>query len=151
MKILSADKRYVVGFLFSEDLSEVLLVHKNRPEFQVGKLNGIGGGVEPNETVQQAQSRELQEESGVWIEPTQWFHFANMTLDKGLHVSFLAAVREEGSLEPQTMTDESVHWTNAQFLPDNALQDLRFLVPLAQQIVAGKKITQPIEFTFADS
>jgi 8-oxo-dGTP diphosphatase len=35
--------RYVLGFMFSSDHSEVALIRKRKPEWQRGKLNGIGG------------------------------------------------------------------------------------------------------------
>jgi 8-oxo-dGTP pyrophosphatase MutT (NUDIX family) len=55
--------RYVVGFLFSQDESKVLLVWKNRPAWQNGKLNGIGGKIEAGETPLQAMEREFKEET----------------------------------------------------------------------------------------
>lgn len=32
--------KYVCGFMFNEDYSEVLLINKNKPEWQKGKKNG---------------------------------------------------------------------------------------------------------------
>jgi hypothetical protein len=55
--------RYVLGFVFSEDSSRVLLVWKNRPAWQAGKLNGIGGKIEAGETPLQAMQREFREET----------------------------------------------------------------------------------------
>ena len=43
-------KKYVAGFMFSSDKSEVLLVEKMSPEWQRGLLNGIGGKIEGGET-----------------------------------------------------------------------------------------------------
>ena len=57
--------RYVVGLLFSEDYSQVLLIRKTRPAWQAGKLNGPGGHVEANETDHEAMRREFLEEAGV--------------------------------------------------------------------------------------
>jgi hypothetical protein len=37
---------YVCGFMFANDFTEVALIRKNKPEWQRGKLNGIGGKVE---------------------------------------------------------------------------------------------------------
>lgn len=55
-------KRYVVGFLFTSDESEVVLLRKNRPAWQAGKLNGMGGHVEPGESYAAAMDREAAEE-----------------------------------------------------------------------------------------
>lgn len=43
----------------------VLLVLKDRPEWQKGRLNLVGGKVEPGETPVEAAVRELEEESGI--------------------------------------------------------------------------------------
>lgn len=62
-KPIPVKHRYVVGFLFSEDESRVLLVLKNRPAWQEGKLNGVGGKIEAGETPLQAMEREFKEET----------------------------------------------------------------------------------------
>ena len=36
-------KKWVVGFIFNSDMDHVLLINKNRPDWQIGFLNGIGG------------------------------------------------------------------------------------------------------------
>lgn len=56
-------RRYVLGFLFSEDGSRVLLIWKNRPAWQAGKLNGIGGKIEDGEQPLDAMKREFVEET----------------------------------------------------------------------------------------
>jgi 8-oxo-dGTP pyrophosphatase MutT (NUDIX family) len=56
-------KSYCVGFLF-DNKDNVLLVKKNRPEWQFGRLNGIGGKVEPAEFYKSAMVRESVEEIG---------------------------------------------------------------------------------------
>ena len=58
---------YVCGFLFSEDRTKVLLVNKLKPDWQRGKLNGIGGKIEKNEGSYQAMVREFEEETGLHI------------------------------------------------------------------------------------
>jgi len=69
MKILP-QMRYVVGFAFDHDFSHVLLIWKNRPLWQAGKLNGIGGKIEPGELPLNAMIREFAEETGIM--ETQW-------------------------------------------------------------------------------
>ena len=54
-------KGYVLGFMFSPDMERILLMRKNRPEFQAGKFNGIGGKIEGTETPLQAMIREFEE------------------------------------------------------------------------------------------
>ena len=45
--------------------NEVLLVLKDKPEFQKGRLNLVGGKVEANEAPYDAAIRELKEETGL--------------------------------------------------------------------------------------
>ena len=56
---------YVCGFLFTPDRTRVLLIRKRRPPWQAGRLNGVGGKVEPGETVEAAMRREFREEAAV--------------------------------------------------------------------------------------
>lgn len=74
MKDATLTKQYVLGFLI--DVGYVLLIRKNRPEWQAGKLNGIGGHVEPNENIYRAMVREFKEETGKDI--NDWKLFAQM-------------------------------------------------------------------------
>lgn len=62
---MKPDKEYVVVLLFDKQFQNVLLIRKNRPQWQAGKLNGPGGKVEPGETPQGAARRELFEETGL--------------------------------------------------------------------------------------
>lgn len=60
-------KKYVVSFIFKPGCNDVWLIRKNKPEWQKGCLNGIGGKVEKTETYRKAAIRELQEEAGIFI------------------------------------------------------------------------------------
>jgi 8-oxo-dGTP diphosphatase len=55
---------YVVGFLLDTRSENVALIRKNRPEWQAGRLNGIGGHIEPGERPYEAMCREFLEETG---------------------------------------------------------------------------------------
>ena len=55
---------YVAGFLFSEGLTTIALIEKQKPTWQKGKHNAIGGKIEPNETADEAMRREFREETG---------------------------------------------------------------------------------------
>lgn len=59
--------RYCLGFIFSPDTKEVLLIHKER-SFYRGTWNGLGGLVNPGEGTFEAMQREWQEECGLDIE-----------------------------------------------------------------------------------
>lgn len=70
-------KDYTLGFMFSEDSSKVLLILKDRPEWQKGKLNGIGGKWEEGDGVDLGvtQSREFFEETGIKTLKKDWHLF----------------------------------------------------------------------------
>lgn len=60
---------YVLAFLFDETTEKVWLIEKQKPEWQKGCLNGIGGKIEEGEAPWQACIRELKEESGIDLHP----------------------------------------------------------------------------------
>jgi 8-oxo-dGTP diphosphatase len=63
---------YVCGFYFDHTFQQVALIWKNKPAWQKGKLNGIGGKIEKGELPITAMRREFHEETGVlhngWVE-----------------------------------------------------------------------------------
>ena len=61
--------KMVVGFAFNKKASSILLVRKDRPEWQKGCLNGIGGKMEKSESAITAINRECKEETGLVL---QW-------------------------------------------------------------------------------
>lgn len=56
-----------LGYILSPDRKKTLLVHRNkRPDDQhLGKYNGLGGKMEPNEDIFQCLVREVEEEAGI--------------------------------------------------------------------------------------
>ena len=76
---------YVCGYMFSPDKSLVALIWKNRPDWQKGKLNGIGGKIEPEDVIKnrfnaalQAMQRKFFEETGVKTSPNDWELFVTV-------------------------------------------------------------------------
>lgn len=63
---------YSLGFAF-DDLGRVALIEKLKPAWQAGRLNGIGGKIEPGESGLEAMSREFLEETGIHILVTDWW------------------------------------------------------------------------------
>jgi len=56
-------KEYVCVYVKSLVPNHCLLIRKSSPDWQKGKLNLVGGKIEPGETVEQAAKRELEEET----------------------------------------------------------------------------------------
>lgn len=72
---------YVVGFLFDNDKESVLLVRKNKPQWQAGYLNGIGGKIEADESPDEAIHREFREETG--LKDLTWVKFLTLEFSGG--------------------------------------------------------------------
>lgn len=78
-------KEYVLGFAFSRDKCDMIVIEKQKPDWQKGKLNGVGGKVEPeDQSPLHAMVREFKEETGVdtsdRINDTinGWIHYGTM-------------------------------------------------------------------------
>ena len=56
-----------LGYVLSPDRTKVLMIHRNaRPgDLHLGKYNGLGGKMEPNEDVLACMKREIREEAGI--------------------------------------------------------------------------------------
>lgn len=68
--------RYVVGFMFDYAFARVALIRKQKPAWQAGLLNGLGGKIEPGESPSQAMRREFIEEAGLDL---QWHHYCELS------------------------------------------------------------------------
>lgn len=73
-------RKYVVGFMFADRTSafsrRVALITKARPDWQRGRLNGVGGKIEEGETAPRAMVREFFEEAHVATREDDWHNFA---------------------------------------------------------------------------
>ena len=129
--------RYVVGFMFSNDRMRVALIRKTKPAWQKGKLNGIGGKIEPCESSLDAMVREFKEETGYQTTPDQWERFVEMGggNDGGegaFQVDFYATVGDLTRL--QSVEDEKIElaWTKEmQPLRTDTVENLPWLIALA--------------------
>jgi 8-oxo-dGTP diphosphatase len=130
---------YVVGLLFSEDRESVALVHKNRPEWQAGKWNGVGGKVELGERVEEAMRREFLEEAGVSLPSREWLvrwrQFATISGSEKTPGEVTFQVHyflcfSDAILNLETCTDEPVGLWPVDGLPET-VTNLRWLVQMA--------------------
>ncbi len=120
---------YVAGFMFDGD--RVALVVKNRPEWQKGKMNGIGGHIEPGETPEQAMTREFKEETGYdWL--VYWHKFAVLS---GEHFRVHFFWSEGSHLLLKSPTDEKIESVAiADVTVRNCIPNLTWLIPLAKSV-----------------
>ena len=134
---------YTVGLIFTPELDHVLMINPNRPAWQVGFLNGVGGKFEEGETAAQCMVRELEEETDLKTNEDQWRYFGREEWSDGA-VHFLVT-RYEGSMDDaQTMTDEKVEWIPTADMPDRILPNMRWLVPLAIDILERNALEEVI-------
>ena len=132
-------KLYTVGFIFDANFEQVVLITKNRPEWQKGKLNGVGGKIEAGETPPACIVREVREEIGLSTEEMDWTHTAvlagpdwKMDVFGLIHKGKNAAVR--------ACTDEQVDWYEVAHLPEATPSNVPWLVYLTKDILENRQI-----------
>lgn len=98
-------QEYVAGFMFNPSMTQVALIRKNRPPWQAGKLNAVGGKVEPGEDPLRAMVREFEEETGVHHE--NWEPTVILSKDGAFRVHFFRTFSEK-AYQVKTATDEPI-------------------------------------------
>jgi 8-oxo-dGTP diphosphatase len=134
-------QKFVAGFMFSEDLANVALVEKNRPAFQAGKYNAIGGKIEEGEDTLSAMIREFKEETGVLH--TGWNLFCDLKGDWG-EVYFFKTTGDLSKLK--TMEDEKIVIVSVggvDKLP--TLSKISWLLPMALNSTVKVSVTEAHE------
>lgn len=120
-------QRGVVGLYFDEGGKHVVLLHKRRPTWQLGHLNGPGGRIEVGESPVGAMTREFLEETGVLV--SQW-RLVCVLRGQESKLFFFAAHGDV--LACSTMTDEIVEVVEVdQLARREVVYNLRWIVPLA--------------------
>lgn len=116
---------------------EIKIVHKDRPEWQKGKINLPGGKVEPGETPEQAAKREFQEEVGATANKVV---LMGKILGKDC-IIYCFHVVEVGEINlPRSSTEtEKVEWMFiSDLMTDKRLMpNLRVIIPLLVNNVSG--------------
>jgi len=134
-------QQYVCGFAFYSDSAgrpRVVLIRKIKPAWQAGKLNGVGGKIEPGEEAEEAMAREFSEEAGIVSAPGDWELFAHCRFSQ-VDVFFLRAF-DETFASARTMTPEVIeHWPFDE-IPDDTIPNLHWLIPLAWHFEPTREI-----------
>jgi 8-oxo-dGTP diphosphatase len=122
---------YALGFAFDSKQENILLITKNRPAWQAGKWNGIGGKVEPGELPINCMIREFEEETGLRTEAAQWSFIT--VLDNPHFVVHAYCMRSDDIFNAKTMTDEVVTCAPVQLdlIRMHSLSNLSWLIGLA--------------------
>src|SRR5690349_16479461 len=157
----STVQEYVCGFMFDRDMARLVLIRKSKPQWQAGKLNGVGGKVELigmhglsqcYETPQRAMAREFKEETGYTTRPEDWrlfrterFGLAASNVSEAKHgaiVHFLFAINSWAVRDAKTMESEVVekHSVRMLFLEMNRPQmmyNIPYLIEMAKALAVS--------------
>jgi 8-oxo-dGTP diphosphatase len=149
---------YVVGLCFSSDRRSVVLILKTRPQWQAGRLNGVGGKVELTEHPQTAMAREFLEEAGVETDSKEWNHFATISgVDwqkdpSGQTEAIIFCYELANDLyftNAKTSEEEKITKINVNYIPTNwvgLIPNLHILIPLA----CSTEYERPINLTWSN-
>lgn len=149
-------KEYCLGFAFSSGFREtprVLLIKKNKPDFQKGKLNGLGGKLEFGEDYRQAMTREFAEECGVYVLKDSWIHFATMEFSDCSVACFSIQLSDEAWGSVETITDEEIGRFPLDEMFSNynpKMPNLCWLVPMALSSLTNKEKPLIIQYDSRD-
>jgi 8-oxo-dGTP diphosphatase len=125
--------QYVLGFMLETLSDRVIVIRKQKPLWQRGLLNGVGGKIEPGETPIEAMRREFLEEAG--FEHHNWRPVAVLGTTYKVHV-FSATCRffPDYVGQPGQVNDigEPIEIVRASELPmrRDVIKNLRWLIPL---------------------
>ena len=126
--------------------NQILLATKKKG-FGAGKYNGVGGKVEPNETIEKAMIRECQEE--IFVTPTEYSKVGAMEFTeyfKGIkeHVVFHLYVATKWDGTPTESDEMKPEWFDIDKIPyDNMFEDDKYWMPY---VLDNKKINGFFEF-----
>lgn len=131
-------KRSVVGFLFNNNGTEVVLIKKNKPEWQADQLNGIGGKLEGDEESIHGIVREFQEETGVVI--YSWEKFCTMNCNLKWSCDCFKAFNTSAFDQCKTIEEEVVGKYKIEDLKnENIISNIPWLIALALDKNYGHK------------
>jgi 8-oxo-dGTP diphosphatase len=134
---------YVAGFAFDDVLQRVVLIEKTKPDWQKGKLNGVGGKVEGSDTsLAYAMEREFQEETSVKVDKDRWKLFSTLNCNTWRVKFFVAKLTPEEMLNLKTTTEETVtvrHFTSIQDIDDRSslMSNIPWLTQMAYNALTG--------------
>lgn len=128
--------RYVAGFMFDADFNYVALIRKNKPEWQRGKLNGIGGKIEEGETALQAMVREFAEETATETACSQWERFCTLRSrdesENPWSVAFFACTGDVNKLKTnESEPIEIIGLRDIHPTKGDMIENLPWLIPMA--------------------
>lgn len=130
-------KKYTIGALFTPDFEKVLLIEKQRPDWQKGRLNFPGGHIEEGEISYVSVGREFFEETNLKIPVSDWIRIGCIENAGHYTVDFFTAIYNEAKHGAAiSRTDEKIMWVDCinNAWPENLISNLTWLIPFAKNI-----------------
>ena len=118
-------KHYVLGLVFNDISTRILLIEKLRPDWQKGRWNGIGGKIDGDETPSEAMLRESKEETG---HEYDFEHRITFVCPGGTVYVFVAKTTRE--IEFEQIEDEKLKVWGLWELPSTMMANLKLYIPL---------------------
>lgn len=134
-----------LGFIYTSDLSKVLLIKKQKPVFHKDKLNGLGGKNEVGETTRQCIVREVLEEAGLNILTKDWQKIGSLKWTEW-QVTVFVAIYKGKDITNKIMKENQVAWYSVKDLPDNIISNLSWLVPMGVDVLKQNKFGVTIKY-----
>lgn len=133
-------KEYVLVHPKFFNSDKVLLILKERPAWQKGRLNLVGGKVEPGEKPEEAAIRELQEESGLGA--SKVFKCGEIIGNDCIVHCFVTDIKLVSELKPREEEDEYVSWYSWKEIKGDyrLMPNLRIIIPLLHTETKGWRI-----------
>jgi 8-oxo-dGTP pyrophosphatase MutT (NUDIX family) len=120
-------KHYAVGFVFNKTTKRVLLIKKVKPEWAIGKWNGIGGKIESTDlSPYNAMLRESLEETG---HNYPFKHCVTFTCPGGTVFVFAAFLNTE-HIPFLQMEDEPLQVWDIEDLPAKLMNSGKWIIPI---------------------
>ena len=135
---------YTLALLFTPDRARVVLMRKTRPAWQAGRVNALGGKLAPGESAADAAARETREEAGVDVPAAAWEEF--LVWEDPVYRMHAVRAFHPAALDARTAEDQEVFLADAGSLPAEAIDNLRWLVPLA----LDRDVAVPVRVTSAN-
>ena len=142
----------VVGLAYSRDGSRVALVRKTAKqgeEWQAGRLNGLGGKMEPGELPLGCMKREAVEEAGAAADHLRWQWVASyIRPDSAIAVfrTFTDQITDFASVEFEKNGERVEIHEVATVLSQPLVPNLRYVIPMTNR--PGTSLQFPVDLYF---
>lgn len=138
---------YVLGFLLRDNRTSVVLIRKDKPNWQAGLLNGVGGKIEPPESPLTAMIREFREETGVDTSKSGWQQFCEMS-GNDFAVYCFKALDSDAWARVASVTSEQVERVHPDQLGEHdCVSNLHWLLEMAIDDNYGKPFYATIRYS----